>query len=453
LGNHILTVRAIDQSGNVDASPIIFQWKIIKKVLPLLITKIQIANEKNANDEYIELFNPNDEAIDLSDYSIQKKSGDEMNAKKIIGNIPANSHYLIVNSQADEILYYLADLKYDNFSLTENDAIYLVKDKKETTDDPNDFDIIAAIEFNDNLEKKENQVDNIQKGQVLKRKQSVDSLEYLNTDSSEDFEIINNSNPTNSKNENGPTYLDGEMTADTILSIENNPYIIENNFTVPEGKILTINPGVIIWPKNNDPFNPVNLTAKGTIIINGTKEAPVKFTSLKKIPQRADYGQALSIEATSKNSILNNVIFEYGDLFMIFIIPMVSIQGTDVKISNAIFREAEDMALSLIDSNVLIENTLFENNMLTALSVDGSRVEIKNCQFKNNSLGMEINNHSKTVFENNIFTYNQMPLFADLTNEINFDKSNQLLNNKSNEILFSTESSANTPTSPPLHFK
>jgi len=46
LGNHILTVRAIDQSGNVDASPIIFQWKIIKKVLPLLITKIQIANEK-----------------------------------------------------------------------------------------------------------------------------------------------------------------------------------------------------------------------------------------------------------------------------------------------------------------------------------------------------------------------------------------------------------------------
>ena len=215
---------------------------------------------------------------------------------------------------------------------------------------------------------------------------------------------------------------------------------------------MTINPGVIIWPKNNDPFNPVNLTAKGTIIINGTKEAPVKFTSLKKIPQRADYGQALSIEATSKNSILNNVIFEYGDLFMIFIIPMVSIQGTDVKISNAIFREAEDMALSLIDSNVLIENTLFENNMLTALSVDGSRVEIKNCQFKNNSLGIEINNHSKTVFENNIFTYNQMPLFADLTNEINFDKSNQLLNNKSNEILFSTESSANTPTSPPTPF-
>ena len=50
-----------------------------------------------------------------------------MNVKKIIGNIPANSHYLIVNSQADEILYYLADLKYDNFSLTENDAIYLVK--------------------------------------------------------------------------------------------------------------------------------------------------------------------------------------------------------------------------------------------------------------------------------------------------------------------------------------
>ncbi|MBI4653092.1 hypothetical protein HY750_02460 [Candidatus Kuenenbacteria bacterium] len=168
-----------------------------------------------------------------------------------------------------------------------------------------------------------------------------------------------------------PTYLDGEMKEDTILSAENNPYIIENNFTIPENKTLTIGPGVIIWPKNkriNDLFDDIdgaNLTVKGTIIINGTKENPVKFTSLNENPQPGDYGQALLIEATSKNSILDNVIFEYGDMFMIYIIPMVQIQGADVKISNAIFRKSRDMALSLIDSNSVIENCIFENNAIS----------------------------------------------------------------------------------------
>ncbi|MBI4652756.1 hypothetical protein HY750_00685 [Candidatus Kuenenbacteria bacterium] len=84
LGNHIFKVRAIDQSGNIDSSPIVFQWQIIKKVLPLSIAKIQIASEKNDNDEYIELFNPNDETIDLSDYSIQKKSSDLMVEKNYL---------------------------------------------------------------------------------------------------------------------------------------------------------------------------------------------------------------------------------------------------------------------------------------------------------------------------------------------------------------------------------
>jgi hypothetical protein len=425
LGKHVLKVRAIDEFNNIDTSPIVFQWQIIKEVLPLLITKIQTASEKNDNDEYIELYNPNDEPIDLSDYSIQKKSNDLIDEKKLIKSIPSFGYYLIVNTEANEILYYLADLKYSNFSLEENNTIYLIKDKKETTDILDDFDTIDTIEFNDSFEKKERQVDNLQKGQVLERKQGG-------------FEITNISNPINSKNENGPTYLNGEMTTNTVLSIENNPYIIEDSFTIPEGKILTINSGVVIWPKSKSVFN-ANLIVKGTLIINGTKENPVKFTSLNKEPQRADYGQALSIKKTSKNSILDNVIFEYGDMMMVYIIPMVSVQGTDVKISNVIFRHAEDLALSLIDSNSLIENVLFENNRMTALSIQKGQPEIKNCQFKNNYIGVKINNHSKAIFTNNLFTNNQIPLYMDSTNEIDLKEDNQILNNSINKILFFSE--------------
>ncbi|MBI4652637.1 right-handed parallel beta-helix repeat-containing protein, partial [Candidatus Kuenenbacteria bacterium] len=153
-----------------------------------------------------------------------------------------------------------------------------------------------------------------------------------------------------------------------------------------------------------------------------------------------DYGQALLIEATSKNSILDNVIFEYGDMFMIYIIPMVQIQGANVKISNAIFRKSRDMALSLIDSNSVIENCIFEDNIMTALSIEGGQMKIKNSQFKNNSVGVEIRNNSKVIFENNYFINNRAPLFIGLPNEINFDESNKLLDNDLNGILIFSQS-------------
>lgn len=126
-------------------------------------------------------------------------------------------------------------------------------------------------------------------------------------------------------------------------------------------------------------------------------------------------------------------------MFMVYIIPMVSVHGTDVKISNAVFRKADDIALSLIDSNSLIENTLFEDNRMTALSIQGGQTEIKDCQFKNNYIGADISNYSKIIFKNNFFTNNQIPLFMDSTNEIDLKEDNQILNNSVNKILFYSE--------------
>ncbi|MDO9399192.1 MAG: hypothetical protein Q7T79_00680 [bacterium] len=227
-----------------------------------------------------------------------------------------------------------------------------------------------------------------------------------------------------------PTYLSGELKEDMTLLAENNPYIIEENFLVPENITLTINPGVIIWVKTKN----IGLTVDGTLIINGTKENPVKFTSSNKVPQLGDYGQALLINKTSKNTVLDNVIFEYGDKILDHIIPMVSVQGADVKIFNSIFRKAKDLALSFSDSNSLIENVLFEDNKTTALSIQGGEVEIKECQFKNNYVGIELHKKGHIVFKNNLYVNNQYSLFSNISSGINFQEDKQLSNNDSKGI-------------------
>ncbi len=214
----------------------------------------------------------------------------------------------------------------------------------------------------------------------------------------------------------GPTFLNGEMTEDMTLTAENNPYIIENSFVVPENKTLTIGSGVIIQIKSLG----TGLTVNGDLKINGTTESPVKFTSTKPDPSFGDYVRALLINETSKNSVIENAIFEYGDQMMIIIIPMVSIENTDVKISNTIFRKAQDIALRLKNSNSVIENCIFENNLFIGLSIDSGQPEIKNSLFKNNGIGIEIFNQSKAKIQNNIFENNKMSFSKYLSDETIF---------------------------------
>ena len=308
----------------------------------------------------------------MSDYFIQKKSGDEINEKKLSGNIPAFGYFLIVSNSANEILYYLGDEKYDNFLLTKNDEIFLRK-KNEIVDSANINEILKDGA-----------------GEIFKKMDSGN------------FEIADKSTLTNSKNENGPTYLSGaidENVKNLILTKAGNPYIINNGFFVQEGKTLNIGPGVVIWPKNSPIF--IGLIVSGTIKINGTVEEPVKFTSLKKNPMPGDYNQALLIQGSGANSVLENVVFEYGDMMMVDlfkILAMVKIFNVDVKISNAVFRKSRDKALELVNSNSQLENVLFEDNEGIGLFIENSQPELKNCEFKNNKI--DIINNSVTVSDN-----------------------------------------------------
>ncbi|MBI5079461.1 lamin tail domain-containing protein, partial [Candidatus Wolfebacteria bacterium] len=101
----------------------------------IVIGEIQIAGDK-ADDEFIEIYNPTDNAVSLTDYSIQYLSGTATSTNKINkknfsnnGEIAAKSFYLLVNSSATSSLKNKADMTYSAFSLSGNSngaTIFLV---------------------------------------------------------------------------------------------------------------------------------------------------------------------------------------------------------------------------------------------------------------------------------------------------------------------------------------
>lgn len=77
--------------------------------------------------------------------------------------------------------------------------------------------------------------------------------------------------------------VSGEIESDTVWS-SGNLYIITGDMNVPEDRILTIEPGVVVkvvdsfWSNNS--YRPF-LDISGTLLAEGTEEEPIVFTSIR----------------------------------------------------------------------------------------------------------------------------------------------------------------------------
>ncbi|MEK7658072.1 MAG: lamin tail domain-containing protein [Patescibacteria group bacterium] len=187
----------------------------------LAISEIQVKGE-NQNDEFIEIYNPTDNAISLADYSIQYLSGTATSTDKISkknfsndSEIAAKSFYLVINSNATSSLKDKADMTYSAFSLSgisSGGAIFLVS-ATTVISDINDSAIIDSLSYGDFLLTVGIATSTVpDAGQSLERKAFSDGdcvsaqneNEFLgnscDTDGATDFEIRGVSNPQNSQN-------------------------------------------------------------------------------------------------------------------------------------------------------------------------------------------------------------------------------------------------------------
>ena len=124
-------------------------------IYKILINEIQIDSimgKGGTDDDWVELYNPNDVDVSLSGWSIQKHSSDDPCSidksfyKKNFTDdavIPTKGFYLIVDTEAADFLKNMADMTI-GWSLSDNNTIYLVRSQdKISLDDSNIVDKVG----------------------------------------------------------------------------------------------------------------------------------------------------------------------------------------------------------------------------------------------------------------------------------------------------------------------
>lgn len=187
-----------NESGWQPETPATTKISIFKKVL---INEIQIdgiVGTGGAGDDWVELYNPNDIAVSLTGWSIQKHSLDDPCSidvsfyKKNFPNdviIPAKGLFLIVDTKASESLKTIADMSI-GWSLSEDNTIYLVKNQDEISDG-NDSDIVDKVGFGVACFSETSPALNPPEAKSIERKE----LGQDTDDNSQDFKISNEPTP------------------------------------------------------------------------------------------------------------------------------------------------------------------------------------------------------------------------------------------------------------------
>ncbi|MFA5247699.1 MAG: lamin tail domain-containing protein [Patescibacteria group bacterium] len=179
-----------------------------------------------SEDDWVELYNPTDESVDLSGWSIQKTAGSGSSASKVAlsGVIPANNYFLIVRNGASTVasLRSIANiLVSSSFSLSAGNIIYLVNDNEKissTTNpylDENIVDFVGfgvASFFEGNLA-----APAIPEAQSIARIPAGEDTD----ENSVDFQIQNIPTPTNSSLSNDNSDIGGTVLL--TVALESDP--------------------------------------------------------------------------------------------------------------------------------------------------------------------------------------------------------------------------------------
>ena len=189
--------------------------------------------------------------------------------------------------------------------------------------------------------------------------------------------------------ENGKTYIFGEITEDTVWTKEKSPYIVTGNITVAEDKILTVEPGAEI---RFDGWYQINI--KGTLNAVGEKDDYITFTSNWDNPYVGSW-RGISLGNSSENNIIQYSIIEYAD---------TGIYGNDIPditLKNSILKNLNrgvEYCTGTVSHNYFVNaNTAFE---------DPRECEITNNYISGSTRVFSCTSSETIIHSNNIVNYN-----------------------------------------------
>jgi ribosomal protein S19 len=223
------------------------------------------------------------------------------------------------------------------------------------------------------------------------------------------------------------TELSGNIESDMELTVEESPYIITGDVNVFPGVTLKISPGVELRDGDYQIWN------KGTLLVEGTEDAPVIFTSNKTDPAPGDWNR-IFFDKDSLGSVAHAVIqYAKTGIFIKYASPSIS----SVVISNILNEgirietyEAHPVITKTTISScahgiygwhagstsksVAVNNCKIKNNAQDGIVSDLSYFEISNCEISDNKeAGIDSSSTgSRDAIIGNIITSNEIGVYV-----------------------------------------
>lgn len=407
--------------------PVTTEIKLIPKVL---INEIKVSGE-TANDEFIELYNPNNFDIDLADYSLKKKisNGTEsllVSADKFSGTIPGFGYFLITpqtgyTGTATPDLYYSGV----SYSLTDNNTVILYNKEGEVLSKVGygqaiDYETLPAVAP-------------LSKQSIQRKWDTINDKAQDTGNNSADFYIFSSTTPK----AQSPKYIlyNGYTFSENItLKNLNIPYLFKGtNYISPEIKMI-IEPGAVLK------FADSVLIVDGNLTAIGNKDNIIAFTSVNDIeyggdirvegnntPVSAGQWSGILFNQTSVGSDLENVVIRYaGGNIARYLGGAIKVDRTSIILKNSFIQNNLNSGVYLFKSDSLVDNVELSGNNNTSFDIyngkgvyidGGIGAQVKNCTFKDNYDALFLTNGSGI----NIYPVIYDNYFENNHNAINID--------------------------------
>jgi len=323
------------------ASLFLFKPVLAESLNHLIITEIQIAGKTLVDDEFIELYNPTDQAIGLIGWKLTKKtsSGNEytilssQTSVKLQGVVASQRYFLIAHPKFSAVSN--ADVVHSGTQSLASDNTLILYDKLGVVDRVGWGSVADAV------------VSNPAAGKSLERKK--DNNFYLDIDNNgQDFFIQNNPNPQNSSYETqspppGPVCGNnicesGENFVDCLADcpvVTPTPVcgngLIETNETCDDGNTID-NDNCSALCQIEQSVKNLSL-GDGDYIVKAYDDKQTELVNgeyLANQPNNASYAEARSILSTSSSvtdshnlKIIKYLMFSGGSLLVIFLFAVI----------------------------------------------------------------------------------------------------------------------------------
>lgn len=171
------------------------------------------------------------------------------------------------------------------------------------------------------------------------------------------------------------TYVEGEITQDTIWMLVDSPFVLSNDVVVNSGVTLTIEPGVEV--RFGGSFS---LIVNGRLNAEGTINKTIKFTSNSLTPAEGDW-ETILFNGTA-SSFLKYCIIEYGN-------SGITVEDGSIDVENCVIKSNSQDGVTINGGSVVARNDNVTGNLGSGIFVaGGNQITIQGCEISSNGDGI-----------------------------------------------------------------